>query len=151
VAAIAAAVLVVGAVAAALTLRSTNQGSNATPSTPGSGPRSTPTGSAAAPPAANAAAYCAQLKSTDRDPRLLNANTANRADVGYAIQKFQALGALAPPSVHDDWARLNRAIRRGLHHQSVSITQSQLQALFDHIKSEAESDCNYSLRGGPFG
>jgi hypothetical protein len=93
------------------------------------------------------------LKSTDHDPRLLGLSptSPSPSDVDYAIKKFQALGDAAPPSVHDDWARVNRAIRRGMHGQQVSISPSRLQASFDHIKSEARSDCNYSLRGGPFG
>jgi hypothetical protein len=157
VAAIMLAVLLIGGLAAALVLnRNGDKASGDNTRTPSTGQQASPKPSAGATPSpstppAVARPYCAKLKTIDRDPRLLSITTTNPADVVYAIHKFRELGAAAPPVIHADWARVNLAIEKGLHGQTAPVTQSQLQQSFNHIKSEAETDCNYTLRGGPFG
>jgi hypothetical protein len=151
------AVLVIVAVVVALSLGGdNNKATGDTPRTPATGQQSSPNGSAGSTPRpstppAIARPYCAKLKTIDRDPRLLSINTRDPADVTYAIHKFLELGNAAPPVIHADWARVNLAIERGLHGQTAPVTQSQLQQSFDNIKSEAQVDCRYTLRGGPFG
>jgi hypothetical protein len=151
------AVLVIGAVAVGLLLGGDkNKATGDTPRTPATGQQSSPNPSAGTTPSpstppAIAGPYCAKLKTIDRDPRLLSINTRDPADVTYAIHKFKELGDAAPPVIHADWARVNLAIERGLHGQTAPVTQSQLQQSFDNIKGEAQVDCRYTLRGGPFG
>lgn len=151
------AVLLIGGLATALLLnRNGDQASGDATPTPSTGQQASPNPSVGATPSpstppAVARPYCAKLKTIDRDPRLLSISTTNPADVVYAIHKFKELGDAAPPVIHADWARVNLAIEKGLHGQTAPVTQSQLQLSFDHIKSEAETDCNYTLRGGPFG
>jgi hypothetical protein len=155
--AIALAVLVIGAVAVGLLLGGDkNKATGDATRTSATGQQSSPNPSAGTTPSpstppAIARPYCAKLKTIDRDPRLLSINTRDPADVTYAIHKFKELGDAAPPVIHADWATVNLAIERGLHGQTAPVTQSQLQQSFDNIKSEAQIDCRYTLRGGPFG
>jgi hypothetical protein len=112
-------------------------------------PTATPTTEA---PTTNAAAkiYCDKLRTIDHDARLLGMDTKNPSDVRYAIRRFNELGRAAPPSISADWVKVNKAIAKAIHGQKPNISTTELQTAFDHIKSEALSDCSYALSGGAF-
>jgi flagellar basal body-associated protein FliL len=112
---------------------------------------STDTPTTEAPTTSEATAYCEKLKTIDHDTRLIGLNTKNADDVQYAIDRFHELGGAAPSSIKADWVKVNDAIEKAFRGQTPSITSTQLQTAFDNIKAEAQTDCSYTLRGGPFG